>query len=250
MRYPFDGKVAIVTGGASGIGKETAIQFARSGARVMIADMNAGQGDAAVAEIASFGGSAKFCKTDVADSSQVQNLIAQTVAAFGRLDFAFNNAGVNDVMKDEWDEAVFARAISVNLTGVMLCMRFEIEQMLKQNDGGAIVNTASVAAEEGQMGQVAYTASKAGIVGMTLTIARDLSSEAIRINTILPGIFETPLMLALPEKAREVLNATVPFPKRMGRPAEYAALALCMIENSYFNGEDVRLDGAIRMPPK
>ncbi|HMP57185.1 MAG TPA: SDR family NAD(P)-dependent oxidoreductase, partial [Novosphingobium sp.] len=121
---------------------------------------------------------------------------------------------------------------------------------MEDGERGAIVNTASVAAVDGQIGQAAYSASKGGVVGMTLPIARDLMNEGIRVNTILPGIFETPLLMGLPEKAREVLNASVPFPKRMGRPPEYALLALSMIENPYFNGEDVRLDGAIRMPPK
>jgi NAD(P)-dependent dehydrogenase (short-subunit alcohol dehydrogenase family) len=120
----------------------------------------------------------------------------------------------------------------------------------EEGERGVIINTASAAAEDGQVGQAAYSASKGGIVGMTLPIARDLMNEGIRVNTILPGIFETPLMLGLPEKALAVLNASVPFPKRMGRPPEYALLALAMIENSYFNGEDVRLDGAIRMPPR
>ena len=150
----------------------------------------------------------------------------------------------------------FNRIIQINLVGTFRCTAksaagmLALEPLDANGERGVIINTASVAAEDGQMGQAAYSASKAGVVGMTLPVARDLMNEGIRVNTILPGIFKTPLMMALPEKAREVLDASVPFPKRMGQPEEYAKLALAMIDNPYMNGEDVRLDGAIRMPPR
>jgi NAD(P)-dependent dehydrogenase (short-subunit alcohol dehydrogenase family) len=248
MRYPLDGKVAIVTGGASGIGKETALAFARSGAHVMIADMNPDQGEAVAAEIKASGGASKFCKTDVSSAADVQNLVAQTIAAFGRLDFAFNNAGVNDVMKDEWDEAVFTRALNVNLTGVMLCMKFEIDQMLKQGQGGAIVNTASINGIVGNGRQPAYTASKHGVIGLTRTAALANGRAGIRVNAVCPGVIETPMSaqaLALPGVA-DMMEKMTPL-GRTGKPREIASavLWLCSEESSFVTGHPLVIDGGV-----
>jgi len=252
---------AVVTGGASGLGAATVRALAEKGVKVAIFDLNAEKGEALAAEI---GGT--YCPVNVADEDSVIAGFAKARAAHGQERILVNCAGIataiKTVGKDRETGAIkeypldsFQKVIEINLIGTFRCIAKAAAGMvqadpLDEGERGVIINTASAAAEDGQVGQAAYSASKAGIVGMTLPIARDLMDSGIRINTILPGIFETPLMLALPEKAREVLNAQVPFPKRMGRPAEYAKLALCMIENSYFNGEDVRLDGAIRMPPK
>ncbi len=252
---------AVITGGASGLGAATARALAARGVKVAIFDLNAEKGEALAAEI---GGT--FCPVNVTDETSVDAGFARARAAHGQERILVNCAGIATAIKtvgrDRETGAVkpypmdsFEQVIKINLIGTFRCIAKSAAGMvlldpLEDGERGAIVNTASAAAEDGQVGQVAYAASKAGIVGMTLPIARDLMGDGIRINTILPGMFETPLMMALPEKAREVLNATVPFPKRMGKPPEYAALALMMIENSYFNGEDVRLDGAIRMPPR
>ena len=255
------GVSAVITGGASGLGAATARALAARGVKVAIFDLNAEKGEALAAEI---GGT--FCPVNVTDETSVDAGFARARAAHGQERILVNCAGIATAIKtvgrDRETGAVkpypmdsFEQVIKINLIGTFRCIAKSAAGMvlldpLEDGERGAIVNTASAAAEDGQVGQVAYAASKAGIVGMTLPIARDLMGDGIRINTILPGMFETPLMMALPEKAREVLNATVPFPKRMGKPPEYAALALMMIENSYFNGEDVRLDGAIRMPPR
>ena len=252
---------AVITGGASGLGEATARALAARGVKVAIFDLNAEKGEALAAEI---GGT--FCPVNVTDDASVDAGFAKARAAHGQERILVNCAGIATAKKIvgknretgepvEYPVADFEKVISINLVGTFRCMAKSTVGMvtadpLGDGERGVIINTASAAAEDGQVGQVAYAASKAAIVGMTLPIARDLMDNGVRINTILPGIFETPLMLALPEKAQAVLNASVPFPKRMGRPAEYAALALSMIENSYFNGEDVRLDGAIRMPPR
>jgi NAD(P)-dependent dehydrogenase (short-subunit alcohol dehydrogenase family) len=249
---------AIVTGGASGLGEATARALAARGVKVGIFDMNAERGAAIAQEI---GGA--FAKVNVTSDAEVIAGFAMVRAINGQERILVNCAGIGDAVKtagrDKATGAIktypmdkFIRVIEVNLIGTFRCIAQAAAGMmtlppLDCGDRGAIVNTASVAAEDGQIGQAAYSASKGGVVGMTLPVARDLNSEAIRVNTILPGIFETPLMLGAPQNVIDALSASVPFPKRLGKPHEYAKLALAMIENNYFNGEDVRLDGAIRM---
>ncbi len=252
---------AVVTGGASGLGAASARALAARGARVAIFDLQRDKGEALAAEI---GG--QFCEVDVTSDDSVDAGFAAARAIHGQERVLINCAGTGSAAKTAGRDrdsgairhfplAIFDRVIQINLVGTFRCIAKSAAGMLTLDplaDGerGAIVNTASAAAEDGQMGQAAYSASKAGIVGMTLPIARDLMSEGIRINTILPGIFDTPLMAAAPQPVKDALAASVPFPKRFGIPDEYAALALCMIETGYFNGEDVRLDGAIRMAPR
>jgi len=252
---------AVITGGASGLGAATARRLAGHGVKVAVFDLNPEAGEALAKEIGGV-----FCQVNVTSSEDVDAAFAKARAAHGQERILVNCAGVGGgaktVSRDKETGAVkeyplenFERIIQVNLIGTFRCITKSAAGMLslpvlEDGDRGAIVNTASVAAEEGQIGQVAYTASKAGIVGMTLTIARDLSSEAIRVNTILPGIFDTPLLGRAPEHVKAGLAASVTFPKRLGVPEEYAQLAETMITNGYFNGEDVRLDGAIRMTPR
>ena len=252
---------AVITGGASGLGAATARLLASFGVKVGIFDVNPELGEALAKEI---GGT--FCKVDVTSSDEVDAAFAKARAANGQERIPDNCAGaggsVKTVSRDKETGAIkeypldnFERIIQINLIGTFRCITKSAAGMvtlpvLEDGDRGAIVNTASVAAEDGQIGQAAYTASKAGIVGLTLVVARDLSSEAIRCNTILPGIFNTPLLNRAPEHVKQALAAMVPHPKRLGEPEEYAQLALTMISNRYFNGEDVRLDGAIRMAPR
>ena len=251
---------AVVTGGASGLGLATAKALAAKGVKVAIFDRNAEIGDS-VAQ--SFG--ALFCQVDVTSEESVDAGFAKARAAHGQERVLVNCAGVGAAAKTAGRDKTtgqikhfpldrFAMVIEINLIGTFRCIAKSAAGMIGLDaiDGerGAIVNTASVAAEDGQMGQAAYSASKGGVVGMTLPIARDLSGEGIRVNTILPGIFSTPLMNAAPDNVKDNLAASVPFPKRFGMPEEYASLALEMLQNGYFNGEDVRLDGAIRMPPR
>ena len=253
---------AVVTGGASGLGAATARALAARGAKVAIFDMNAEKGEALAAELG-----AVFCKVDVTSDQEVDAGFAKARAAHGQERILVNCAGIGNAIKTasrskedgsirHFPLSAFEFVIRVNLIGTFRCIAksaagmMTLDPLSEDGDRGAIVNTASVAAEDGQMGQAAYSASKGGVVGMTLPIARDLMAEGIRVNTILPGIFDTPLMNAAPPQVREALAASVPFPKRLGNPEEYATLALCMSENGYFNGEDVRLDGAIRMAPR
>jgi len=252
---------AVVTGGASGLGAATARALAAKGAKVAIFDLQADKGEALAAEIGGV-----FCKVDVTSDDSVDAGFATARAAHGQERILVNCAGTGNAAKtagrSKQDGSIkhfpldaFDRIIQINLVGTFRCLAKSAAGMLTLEPGedgerGAIVNTASAAAEDGQMGQAAYSASKAGVVGMTLPIARDLMSEGIRVNTILPGIFDTPLLAAAPQQVRDALAASVPFPKRLGRPEEFAALALTMIECGYFNGEDVRLDGAIRMAPR
>jgi NAD(P)-dependent dehydrogenase (short-subunit alcohol dehydrogenase family) len=252
---------AVITGGASGLGAATARALAAKGVKVALFDLNAEKGEALAAEL---GGA--FCAVNVTDDASVDAGFAKARAAHGQERILVNCAGIAIAKKligrDRetgaqivHSAADFEKIIQINLIGTFRCIAKAAAGMvgldpLDEGERGAIINTASAAAEDGQVGQVAYAASKAGVVGLTLPVARDLMNDGIRINTILPGVFETPLMLALPQKAQDVLNASVPFPKRMGRPDEYAQLALAIIENPYFNGEDVRLDGAIRMPAR
>lgn len=251
------GKSAVVTGGASGLGEATARALAAKGVSVAIFDLQRERGEAVAADI---GGT--FCEVNVSDDASVDAAFALARAAHGQESILVCCAGIGNAIKTagrsrdgeikHFPLEDFNRVIQVNLLGTFRCVAKSAAGMLALDPGpdgerGAIVMTASVAAEDGQMGQAAYSASKGGIVGMTLPIARDLMNEGVRVNTILPGIFATPLMLGAPQPVIDGLASAVPFPKRLGDPAEYAALALTMIETSYFNGEDVRLDGAIRM---
>jgi NAD(P)-dependent dehydrogenase (short-subunit alcohol dehydrogenase family) len=252
---------AVVTGGASGLGAATVRQLAAQGVKVAIFDLNAELGEALAAEIGGI-----YCPVNVTSSAEVDAAFARARAAHGQERILVNCAGVGGSVKTvsrdrqtgeikEYPLENFERIIQVNLIGTFRCITKSAAGMLtlpvlEDGDRGAIVNTASVAAEDGQIGQAAYTASKAGIVGLTLTVARDLSGEAIRVNTILPGIFDTPLLQQASEQVKAGLAAQVPHPRRLGQPDEYAQLALTMITNGYFNGEDVRLDGAIRMAPR
>lgn len=249
---------AVVTGGASGLGEATARALAAKGVKVAIFDVQAERGQA-VAE--SLGGI--FCQVDVTSEESVDAGFAKAREAHGQEAVLVCCAGTANAFKTasrsredgsikHFPLEAFDRLLQINLVGTFRCVAKSAAGMLARAAGpdgerGAIVMTASVAGEDGQMGQAAYTASKAAIIGMTLPIARDLMGEGVRVNTILPGIFDTPLLQAQPQNVRDALGASVPFPKRLGAPEEYANLALVMIENGYFNGEDVRLDGAIRM---
>ena len=252
---------AVVTGGASGLGLATARALAARGVRVALFDVDAVQGEAAAAEL---GGT--FCAVDVTSDAQVDAGFARARAANGQERVLVNCAGTGNAFKtasrDKASGAIahfpldaFERIIQINLIGTFRCIAKSAAGMLAleplaDGERGAIVSTASVAAVDGQIGQAAYAASKAGIAGMTLPIARDLMNDGIRVNTILPGIFDTPLLGAVPDNVKAALAAAVPFPKRLGSPAEFASLALEMLANGYFNGEQVRLDGAIRMAPR
>lgn len=251
---------AIVTGGASGLGLATATALAKVGVKVAIFDMNADAGEAVAREL---GGT--FCKVNVTSDADVDAGFAKARAANGQERILINCAGIGNAVKTAFRDKetgtarhfpldAFERVIQVNLVGTFRCIAKSAAGMLTlepvDGERGAIVNTASVAAEDGQIGQAAYSASKGGVVGMTLPIARDLSRELIRVNTILPGIFDTPLMQGAPDNVKAALAASVPMPARLGNPEEYASLALEMCRNRYFNGEDVRLDGAIRMAPR
>jgi len=253
---------AVVTGGASGLGEATARAIAAKGAKVAIFDMNEEKGEAVAKDIGGI-----FCKVNVTSEEDVDAGFAKAREAHGQERILVNCAGIGNAIKTasrskedgsikHFPLSAFEFVIQVNLIGTFRCIAKSAAGMLTldplsdDGDRGAIVNTASVAGEDGQMGQAAYAASKGGVIGMTLPIARDLMSEGIRVNTILPGIFNTPLMNATPPQVKEALAASVPFPKRLGNPEEYAKLALTMLECGYFNGEDVRLDGAIRMAPR
>lgn len=255
------GVSAVVTGGASGLGAATARALAKEGVKVAIFDLTEEKGEAVAKEIGGV-----FCKVNVTNDQSVDEGFAKARAANGQERILINCAGAGNatktVSRDKQTGEIkhfplenFDRIIQINLIGTFRCIAKSAAGMLTLDAGedgerGAIVNTASVAAEDGQIGQAAYSASKGGVVGMTLPIARDLSSEGIRVNTILPGIFNTPLLQGAPENVKAALGASVPFPKRLGAPEEYASLAVEMCRNSYFNGEDVRLDGAIRMAPR
>jgi NAD(P)-dependent dehydrogenase (short-subunit alcohol dehydrogenase family) len=252
---------AVITGGASGLGAATARRLAARGVRVALFDVNEASGEALAAEL-----SGVFCKVDVTSEEQVDAGFAKARDAVGQERVLVNCAGTGKAIKTasrdkstgaimSFPTADFDRIVQINLVGTFRCTAKSAAGMmtlsvLDDGERGAIVNTASVAAQDGQIGQASYSASKAGIVGMTLPIARDLMGEGIRVNTILPGIFDTPLLARLPEHVKSALAASVPFPKRLGHPDEYAALAEFMITTGYVNGESVRLDGAIRMAPR
>jgi NAD(P)-dependent dehydrogenase (short-subunit alcohol dehydrogenase family) len=249
--------VAIVTGGASGLGEACVRNLNKLGAKIAIFDFVAERGEKIAAEL---GKDVIFAHTDVADDAGVQAAIKKTMDAFGAIHIAINCAGGAAPMKvlsrkGPMPLAAFNRTIQINLVGTFNVIRLAVEQMVKnepQEDGekGVIINTASVAAFDGQIGQADYSASKGGIVGMTLPIARECAEYGIRVMTIAPGLFNTPLLQGLPEAARESLGKMVPFPQRLGYPQEFAQLVQHIIENRMLNGEVIRLDGAIRMAAK
>jgi 3-hydroxyacyl-CoA dehydrogenase/3-hydroxy-2-methylbutyryl-CoA dehydrogenase len=252
------GKTAIVTGGASGLGAATIRRLHGKGANVVIADFNVQGGEALAAEL---GESAAFAKMDVTNSAEVQAGVDLAMEKFGAVHILVNCAGTGSAMRTVGREAphdldAFKRVIDINLIGTFDAIRQSAFQMQKNDKGdgnqdrGVVINTASAAAFDGQVGQVAYSASKAAIVGMTLPIARDLSPLGVRICTIAPGIFDTPLMMAAPDEVRASLAQQIPFPKRFGKPDEFAMLVQQIIENPMMNGETIRLDGAIRMGAK
>jgi 3-hydroxyacyl-CoA dehydrogenase/3-hydroxy-2-methylbutyryl-CoA dehydrogenase len=249
---------AVITGGASGIGRAVAQAIVEKGGRVAIFDLNEAAGMAMLSEL---GAAAIFEKTNVAEENSVSAAIAKTMAAFGAIHVCVNCAGIGSAHKTFGKDgpfplAAWSKTLAVNLTGTFNVARLCAEQMAKNvpldsnNGRGVIINIASVAAYDGQIGQVAYSASKAGIVGMTLPMARDLSSIGVRVNTIAPGLIETPLLGSLPAEVLDALAKSVLYPKRLGKPGEIAHLAIAMIENDYLNGECIRVDGGIRMQPR
>ena len=248
---------AVITGGASGLGRATAERIVAGGGRVALLDLPTSKG-AEVAE--GLGKQALFVPADVTNAEQVEAALAQVEERFGPITALLNCAGVASAMRTVSKGGphaldVFAFTIQVNLVGTFNSIRLAAARMVQnqpngEGERGIIVNTASVAAFDGQIGQAAYSASKGGVVGMTLPIARDLAQYGIRVVTIAPGVFDTPMGAMLPDKARESLIQQVPFPQRFGRPAEYAALVVHILENVMLNGETIRLDGAIRMAPR
>ncbi len=252
---------AVVTGGASGLGAATARRLAARGVKVALFDLNVAAGEALARDIGGV-----FCTVDVTSDAAVDAGFAKARAANGQERILVNCAGTGNAVKTaSFDKASgkakhypladFDRIIQINLVGTFRCIAKSAVGMLalaslEDDETGVIVNTASVAARDGQIGQAAYSASKAGIVGLTLPVARDLMGAGIRVNTILPGIFDTPLLQTLPDNVRAALAASVPFPKRLGRPDEFAAVAEMLITTVYLNGESLRLDGAIRMAPR
>lgn len=252
-----ENRVFVVTGGGSGLGAATARMLVEAGGKVVLADVNQEAGDQVAAEL---GAAAAFVKTDVTDEVSAKAAIDRAVSGFGGLHGLINCAGVAPAEKVVGRDGPhrlesFARTISVNLVGTFNMIRLAADAMIKAepNDAGergVIVSTASVAAYDGQVGQAAYAASKAGIVGLTLPIAREFARSGIRVMTVAPGIMETPMLMGMPQEVQDSLGKTVPFPSRMGRPSEFAALVRHILENEYLNGEVIRLDGAIRMAAK
>jgi NAD(P)-dependent dehydrogenase (short-subunit alcohol dehydrogenase family) len=252
-----NGSGALVVGGASGLGEATVRRLHGAGANVVIADLNEDRGQALTEEL---GSRAVFVKADVSDPDEVQEAVAASAALPGGLRISVCCAGIG------WAEKVagkrgphqlqpFETVVRVNLIGTFNVLRYAADAMLGNDpapsgERGVCVNTASIAAFDGQIGQISYSASKGGIVGMTLPAARDLASVGIRVCTIAPGTFDTPLLGALPQEARDQLAKAIPFPSRLGRPDEFAALAEHIVENEMLNGEVIRLDGALRMPPR
>jgi NAD(P)-dependent dehydrogenase (short-subunit alcohol dehydrogenase family) len=249
------GTVVLVTGGASGLGAATVRRLVAGGARAVIADRDAAKGAALASELG-----AELVPTDVTDPAQVEAAVARA-CELGPLRVAVSCAGVGwasrtlDKTGKPHDLELFKTVVGINLVGTFNVLRLAAAAMAKTEplptgERGVIVNTASVAAFDGQIGQIAYAASKAGVVGMTLPAARDLAPAGIRVVTIAPGIFDTPMLGALPEEKRAALAADVVFPKRLGDPAEYGGMVAAIVETGYLNGETIRLDGALRMPPK
>ncbi len=251
------GSTFIVTGGASGLGEGSVRMFADGGANVIIADLQADKGEALAKQL---GAKVRYVKCDVTSETDGQGAVDAALKNFGALQGLVNCAGIaiaERTVKKDGPHALasFARVIGINLIGTFNMIRLAAVAMAKgqpnaAGERGVIVNTASVAAYDGQIGQAAYSASKGGVVGMTLAVARDLSRDGIRVCTIAPGIFETPMLLGMPKDVQDALAKQVPFPPRLGKPVEYAALAKHIIENEMLNGETIRLDGAIRMAPK
>jgi NAD(P)-dependent dehydrogenase (short-subunit alcohol dehydrogenase family) len=251
-----EGSGALVSGGASGLGEATVRRLHGAGAKVVIADVNPEKGEPLAEELG-----AAFVQCDVREEDQVQAAVDKAAEADGGLRIAVSCAGTGIPIKVASSKGphpldAFKVIIDINLIGTFNVMRLAAFRMLSDNEPddegerGVVINTASVAAFEGQVGQIAYSASKGGVVGMTIPAARDLADKGIRVNTIAPGLFDTPLLGALPQEQRDALGAQVPFPSRLGRPAEYGQLVESIVENPMLNGETIRLDGAIRMSPR
>jgi NAD(P)-dependent dehydrogenase (short-subunit alcohol dehydrogenase family) len=251
------GKVALVTGGASGLGGATVRALARRGMKVVIADRSRAPGEALAKEL---GAEALFAETDVTDEAQMRAAVELAQKTFGGLHACIGCAGIGTAARvlgrtGPYPLDLFQLTVNVNLVGMFNMLRLAAVAMAENEpdaggERGVIVMTASIAAFDGQIGQVGYSASKAGVVGMTLPVARELARVGVRVMTIAPGTFDTPMLANLPEEARQALAAGIPFPPRLGNPDEFAALGVHIIENSMLNGEVIRLDGALRMPPK
>ena len=251
-----DGSNALVVGGASGLGEATVRDLHRAGAAVVIADLNAAKGEALAGEL---GERARFVEANVLEADQIEAAVA-AASEGGELRISVCCAGIGWAQRTvskqgPHDLEIFSNVIKVNLIGTFNVLRLAAAAMIENDpdaagERGVCLNTASIAAYDGQIGQVAYAASKGGIVGLTLPAARDLAGRGIRVVTIAPGLFDTPLLAALPEDAREALGAGVPFPSRLGLPSEYAQLVAAIVANPMLNGETIRLDGALRMPPR
>jgi NAD(P)-dependent dehydrogenase (short-subunit alcohol dehydrogenase family) len=250
------GKSALVTGGASGLGRATAEALHAAGAGVVIMDLPHSQGEAFAKEL---GDRARFAPTDVTDTEQVSAAVATAVEAFGGVHIVVNCAGIGWAQRTvdrngPHDLGAFETVVRINLVGTFNVIRLAAAQIVQQEpDGeerGVIVNTASAAAFDGQIGQAAYASSKGGVVSMTLVVARDLAARLIRCCTIAPGTFDTPMLAMLPDEQRRALAAQIPHPSRLGNPSEFAALVRHIVENPVLNGETIRLDGALRMPPR
>ena len=255
------GKVAIITGAGQGIGRAYANRFAREGAKIVVAEINEEIGRRTEQEVKAAGAEVLFVKTDVSSEASGQAAVQTAMDRFGRLDVLVNAAGIASAEKILTKNGpasleAFTRTITINLIGTFNMMRLAVPAFVASGAAeegaskGVVINTASVAAFDGQMGQAAYAASKGGVVAMTLPAARDLAREQVRVMTIAPGIFETPMLMGLPQEVQASLAATVPHPSRLGKPAEYAALVRSIVENEYLNGEVIRIDGSLRMAAK
>lgn len=249
--------VALVTGGASGLGEATVIELVKKGAKVAIVDIDSAKGEKLAGTV---GADAIFVNADVTSEADISKALRKIIDTFGKINVAVNCAGITNpgkIMSKKGPLPLdsFNKVLQLNLVGTLNVIRLAVEQMINnipnvEGEKGVIVNTASIAAFDGQIGQAAYGASKGGIVGMTLPIARECADYGIRVVTIAPGLFETPLMAGLPPAVKEEMVKTIPFPRRLGKPAEFASLVIHIIENTMFNGCCIRLDGALRMPPK